>query len=62
MIYKNAKPNLAHETLAKLENMGKLKAIITQNIDGLHQTAGSKNVLELHRSVHRNYCTNCGKF
>lgn len=62
MIYKNAKPNLAHETLARLENMGKLKAIITQNIDGLHQTAGSKNVLELHGSVHRNYCTNCGKF
>lgn len=62
MIYKNAKPNLAHKALAKLEKIGKLKAIITQNIDGLHQSAGSKNVLELHGSVHRNYCTKCGKF
>ncbi|UWD47929.1 NAD-dependent protein deacylase [Clostridioides difficile] len=62
LIYPNAKPNNAHIALAKLEEMGKLKAVITQNIDGLHQMAGSKNVLELHGSVHRNYCTNCGKF
>lgn len=59
MIYTNAKPNLAHIVLAQLEKMGKLKAIITQNIDGLHQMAGSKNVFELHGSVYRNYCTNC---
>lgn len=62
LIYPNAKPNNAHMALAKLEEMGKLKAVITQNIDGLHQMAGSKNVLELHGSVHRNYCTKCGKF
>ncbi|NMS88693.1 NAD-dependent protein deacylase [Clostridioides difficile] len=62
LIYPNAKPNNAHIALAKLEEIGKLKAIITQNIDGLHQMAGSKNVLELHGSVHRNYCTKCGKF
>jgi NAD-dependent deacetylase len=62
MIYKDAKPNEAHYALAKLENMGKLKAVITQNIDGLHQEAGSKSVIELHGSVHRNYCMNCGKF
>ncbi|VIF20531.1 NAD-dependent deacetylase [Clostridioides difficile] len=62
LIYPNAKPNNAHIVLAKLEEMGKLKAVITQNIDGLHQMAGSKNVLELHGSVHRNYCTKCGKF
>ncbi|HFL2569595.1 TPA: NAD-dependent protein deacylase [Clostridioides difficile] len=62
LIYSNAKPNNAHIALAKLEEMGKLKAVITQNIDGLHQMAGSKNVLELHGSVHRNYCTKCGKF
>ena len=62
LIYPNAKPNNAHIDLAKLEEMGKLKAVITQNIDGLHQMAGSKNVLELHGSVHRNYCTKCGKF
>jgi len=62
MIYKDAKPNLAHIALAKLEQAGKLKAVITQNIDGLHQMAGSKNILELHGSVHRNYCTKCGKF
>ncbi|MCC0657595.1 NAD-dependent protein deacylase [Clostridioides sp. ES-S-0123-01] len=62
LIYPNARPNNAHIALAKLEEMGKLKAVITQNIDGLHQMAGSKNVLELHGSVHRNYCTNCGKF
>lgn len=62
LIYKSAKPNNAHTALARLENMGKLNAIITQNIDGLHQMAGSRNVLELHGSVHRNYCTKCGKF
>lgn len=56
-----AKPNKAHLALAKLEEMGKLKAVITQNIDGLHQMAGSKNVLELHGSVLRNRCTRCGK-
>lgn len=61
MIYKDAKPNAAHLALTKLEEQGKLKAIITQNIDGLHQAAGSKNVLELHGSVHRNYCVKCGK-
>ena len=62
MIYKSAKPNAAHLALAELEKQGKLKAVITQNIDGLHQAAGSKNVLELHGSVHRNYCTKCNKF
>lgn len=62
MIYKNAKPNDAHYALSKLEEQKKLKAIVTQNIDGLHQLAGSKNVLELHGSIHRNYCTKCGKF
>ena len=56
------KPNAAHKALAKLEQEGKLKAVITQNIDGLHQMAGSKEVLELHGSVHRNYCTRCGQF
>lgn len=60
MIYKDAKPNLAHKALVRLEKMGKLKAIITQNIDGLHQMAGSKNVLELHGSIHKNYCQRCG--
>lgn len=62
MIYKEAKPNSAHLALAKLEKLQKLKAVITQNIDGLHQEAGSKNVLELHGSIHRNYCTQCNKF
>ena len=62
MLFPNAKPNMAHKTLAKLEEMGKLKAVITQNIDGLHQAAGSKNVYELHGSVHRNHCQDCGKF
>ena len=57
-----AKPNAAHEKLAQWEREGKLKAIVTQNIDGLHQAAGSKTVLELHGSVHRNYCERCGKF
>ena len=61
MIYTDVKPNTAHIVLAELEREGKLKAIITQNIDGLHQMAGSKNVLELHGSIHRNYCENCGK-
>lgn len=62
MIVTKAQPNAAHEALAKLEQKGKLKAVITQNIDGLHQMAGSKEVLELHGSIHRNYCTRCGKF
>lgn len=62
MIFLDAKPNMAHKKLAELEHAGKLKAVITQNIDGLHQQAGSRNVLELHGSVHRNYCINCGKF
>ncbi|MBP1743528.1 MAG: NAD-dependent protein deacetylase, family [Firmicutes bacterium] len=61
MIYKDAMPNAAHYALAELEKRGKLKAVITQNIDGLHQLSGSKNVLELHGSVHRNYCVDCGK-
>ena len=56
------KPNAAHKKLAELEEKGKLKAIVTQNIDGLHQAAGSRTVLELHGSVHRNYCEKCGKF
>ena len=62
MLCLTAKPNAAHLKLAELEKAGKLKAIVTQNIDGLHQAAGSKNVLELHGSVHRNYCTRCHKF
>ena len=62
LIYEDAKPNAGHIALAKLEEMGKLKAIVTQNIDGLHQAAGSKNVFELHGSVHRNYCTKCHNF
>lgn len=62
MLFLDAKPNAAHIRLAELEKEGKLKAVITQNIDGLHQAAGSKNVLELHGSVHRNYCMDCGKF
>ena len=57
----NYEPNVAHKKLALLEKEGKLKAIITQNIDGLHQKAGSKNVLELHGSIYRNYCVNCGR-
>lgn len=61
MICPDAKPNAAHKKLAELEAAGKLKAVITQNIDGLHQAAGSKEVLELHGSVHRNYCQKCGK-
>ena len=62
MIYRDAEPNRAHLALARLEEQGKLKAVVTQNIDGLHQKAGSRQVLELHGSVHRNYCTRCHKF
>lgn len=62
MLYLDAVPNAAHLKLAQWEAAGKLKAVITQNIDGLHQKAGSKNVLELHGSVLRNYCTKCGAF
>ena len=62
MIFPDAKPNAAHMKLAELEHAGKLSAVITQNIDGLHQAAGSKNVIELHGSVYRNYCEKCGKF
>ena len=62
MLFPNAQPNAAHKALARLEQQGKLKAVITQNIDGLHQKAGSKEVLELHGSVLRNYCERCGKF
>ena len=62
MLCLDAKPNAAHEKLAQLEAEGKLKAVITQNIDGLHQAAGSREVMELHGSVHRNYCMRCGKF
>ncbi len=62
MLFLNAKPNAAHIKLAELEAQGKLRAVITQNIDGLHQAAGSKIVLELHGSVLRNYCENCGTF
>lgn len=62
MIYKGALPNKGHLALSELEKMGKCKAVITQNIDGLHQEAGSREVLELHGSVHRNYCMSCGEF
>ena len=62
MLCPDARPNAAHRKLAEWEREGKLKAVITQNIDGLHQAAGSKNVLELHGSVHRNHCEACGKF
>ena len=62
MMFLDAKPNAAHRKLAELEAAGKLTAVITQNIDGLHQAAGSKNVLELHGSIHRNYCMKCHKF
>ena len=62
MLFLDAKPNAAHIKLAELEKAGKLTAVVTQNIDGLHQAAGSKNVYELHGSVHRNYCTKCHKF
>mgnify|MGYP002510158846 CR=1 FL=1 len=62
MLWPEAVPNAAHRKLAELERAGKLKAVVTQNIDGLHQAAGSREVLELHGSVHRNYCTRCGRF
>lgn len=62
MLFPGAKPNPAHMALAKLEAMGKCRAVITQNIDGLHQAAGSRRVLELHGSVHCNYCTRCHRF
>ncbi len=62
MMFLDAKPNAAHRKLAELEAAGKLLAVITQNIDGLHQAAGSRNVLELHGSIHRNYCQSCRKF
>ena len=62
MMFLDAKPNKAHLKLAELENVGKLKAIVTQNIDGLHQAAGSKTVYELHGSIHRNYCQRCMEF
>ena len=61
MVYPDAKPNDAHLALAKLERQGKLTAVVTQNIDGLHQEAGSKKVIELHGSTKRNYCVRCGK-
>ena len=61
LIYPDARPNKAHKALVRLERQGKLKAIITQNIDNLHQEAGSKCVIELHGSVYRNYCMDCGK-
>ena len=62
MMVLDAKPNAAHLKLAELENAGKIKAVITQNIDGLHQAAGSQVVYELHGSIHRNYCEKCGRF
>ena len=62
MLCLDAKPNAAHKKLAELEQAGKLKAVVTQNIDGLHQAAGSRTVYELHGSVHRNYCTRCRAF
>lgn len=61
MIYKDAKPNNAHKALAKLEEEGKIKAVITQNVDGLHQMAGSKNVVELHGTIHENFCMDCNE-
>ena len=61
MIYTDAEPNDAHKILAKWEKEGKVKAVITQNIDGLHQKAGSQKVLELHGTVYKNYCMRCGK-
>ena len=59
MVHTAAKPNRAHAALAEMERVGKLKAVITQNVDGLHQAAGSKNVIELHGSMHRNFCMSC---
>lgn len=62
MLALDAKPNVAHKKLSELEAAGKLTGVVTQNIDGLHQAAGSKNVYEIHGSIHRNYCQKCGKF
>ncbi|MEE3407528.1 MAG: NAD-dependent protein deacylase [Candidatus Cryptobacteroides sp.] len=62
MLITNVEPNPAHKKLAELEKAGKLLAVVTQNIDGLHQLAGSKTIYELHGSIHRNYCTRCRKF
>lgn len=62
MIYPDAQPNPAHKALAELESRGRLQAVITQNIDGMHQRAGSHNVLELHGSIERNHCIDCGEF
>ena len=62
MIFREASPNAAHRVLAQLEKQGKLRAVITQNIDGLHQLAGSKRVYEVHGTVHRNYCMRCHEF
>lgn len=62
MLFLSAKPNACHKRLAELEQEGHLRSVVTQNIDGLHQAAGSKKVLELHGSVHRNYCRRCGRF
>lgn len=62
ILVQGVEPNKAHKALAKLEKDGKLKAVVTQNIDGLHQAAGSKNVYELHGTVHKNYCMKCHKF
>ncbi len=62
IIFKDAKPNAAHLKLAEMEEVGKLRAVVTQNIDNLHQAAGSRKVYELHGSIHRNYCMDCGKF
>lgn len=61
MLFPDAKPNAAHKKLAELEQAGRLTAVVTQNIDGLHQAAGSRTVFELHGSVHRNYCLRCGR-
>ena len=62
MLCPSARSNRAHRVLAQWEREGRLSAVITQNIDGLHQAAGSRNVLELHGSVHRNHCMECGRF
>ena len=62
MLYPNAKPNIVHVRLAEMERTGRVTAVVTQNIDGLHQKAGSKTVLELHGSIHRNYCLKCARF
>lgn len=61
MVHEDARPNHAHKKLAELEQRGILRSVITQNVDGLHQAAGSKKVHELHGSIHRNYCCDCGK-